>query len=181
MRFSQLWTAAGGVARMPAKVALMLVGAALLAVPAPEADAQTRKEPFGDWSLVCDQPPGASSEQCSLIQSVIAEDQQNVGLVVIVMRLADEKTWIMRVVAPLGVLLPSRLGLRIDETDVGRTEFVKCMPSGCIAETLMQDDLLERLKAGTTATFIIFRTPEEGIGVPVSLQGFREGFDQLVQ
>jgi invasion protein IalB len=27
--------------------------------------------------------------------------------------------------------------------------------------------------------FIIFQTPEEGIGVPISLAGFGEGFDAL--
>ena len=28
-------------------------------------------------------------------------------------------------------------------------------------------------------TFIIFVRPEEGIGFPISLKGFREGFDKL--
>jgi invasion protein IalB len=35
------------------------------------------------------------------------------------------------------------------------------------------------LKGGQTATFIIFQTPEEGIGIPVSLSGFTQGFDRL--
>ena len=30
-----------------------------------------------------------------------------------------------------------------------------------------------------TATFVLFQTPEEGIGVPASLAGFKEGFEQL--
>jgi len=36
----------------------------------------------------------------------------------------------------------------------------------------------ERL-AGKTSTFIIFQTPEEGIGFPMSLAGFGEGYDKL--
>jgi len=35
------------------------------------------------------------------------------------------------------------------------------------------------LRSGQTATFTIFQTPEEGIGFPVSLKGFAEGFDKL--
>ncbi|MGO4840601.1 invasion associated locus B family protein, partial [Rhizobiaceae sp. 2RAB30] len=35
------------------------------------------------------------------------------------------------------------------------------------------------LKAGTSATFIVFQTPEEGIGIPVDLKGFGEGFAAL--
>ena len=36
----------------------------------------------------------------------------------------------------------------------------------------MDDDLLSKLKGGQAATFIVFQTPEEGIGIPVSLNGF---------
>ena len=38
---------------------------------------------------------------------------------------------------------------------------------------------LAKLRTGTTATFIIFQTPEEGIGFPMSLAGFGEGYDKL--
>jgi invasion protein IalB len=43
----------------------------------------------------------------------------------------------------------------------------------------MDETLVGRLKTGKTATFIIFQTPEEGIGVPLSLNGFGPGFDAL--
>ena len=35
------------------------------------------------------------------------------------------------------------------------------------------------VKTAKTATFIIFQTPEEGVGIPLALAGFREGFDAL--
>lgn len=133
----------------------------------------------GDWQIRCDTPPGAQGEQCALIQNVTAEDRENVGLSVIALKTADQKARILRVLAPLGVLLPSGLGLRIDDADVGRAGFVRCLPNGCIAEVILQDDLIEKLKAGKLATFIIFQTPEEGIGIPISLKGFGEGFDAL--
>jgi invasion protein IalB len=137
------------------------------------------KSSHGDWQIRCDTPPGAKSEQCALIQNVTAEDRPNVGLSVIVLKTADKKQKILRVLAPLGVLLPSGLGLRIDQADVGRTPFVRCLPNGCIAEVVMDDKLAEQIKAGTTATFIVFQTPEEGIGIPIALKGFGEGYDKL--
>ena len=103
----------------------------------------------------------------------------NVGITVIVLKTADQKARLMRVVAPMGVLLPSGLGLKIDNTDVGRAGFVRCLPNGCVAEVVMDDNLLRQLRTGQTATFIIFQTPEEGIGFPLSLKGFGEGFDKL--
>ena len=63
-----------------------------------------------DWQIRCDTPPGAQGEQCALIQSVTAEDRPNIGLTVIVLKTADKKTRLMRVIAPPGVLLPSGSG-----------------------------------------------------------------------
>ncbi len=132
-----------------------------------------------DWQIRCDTPPGAQAEQCALIQSVTAEDRANVGLTVIVLKTADQKSRLLRVVAPMGVLLPSGLGLKIDQADVGRAGFVRCLPNGCVAEVVMDETLVKQLRTGQTATFIIFQTPEEGIGFPMSLKGFGEGFDKL--
>jgi len=154
--------------------------AALALAPAQNAFAQGAvKSVHKDWQIRCDTPPGAKSEQCALIQSVTAEDRANVGLTVIVLKTADQKSRLMRVVAPLGVLLPSGLGLKIDQADIGRAGFVRCLPNGCIAEVVMDDTLIKKLQTGKTATFIIFQTPEEGIGFPMSLNGFAEGYAKL--
>jgi invasion protein IalB len=132
-----------------------------------------------DWQIRCDTPPGAQAEQCALIQSVTAEDRPNIGLTVIILKTADKKSRIMRVIAPPGVLLPSGLGLKIDNAEIGRAGFVRCVPNGCVAEVVMDDNLINKLRNGRSATFIIFQTPEEGIGFPISLKGFGEGFDKL--
>jgi invasion protein IalB len=100
-------------------------------------------------------------------------------LLVIALRTADKKSQLLRVVAPLGVLLPSGLGLRIDQADIGRAAFMRCINTGCIAEAVIDDKLAEQLRTGQQATFIVFQTPEEGIGIPVSLSGFGQAFDSL--
>jgi invasion protein IalB len=150
---------------------------ALLAAPA-LAQGTVRAE-YGDWQMSCDTPPGASFEQCAIIQNVLAEDQPNVGLSVIVLRTADREARLLRVLAPLGVLLPNGLGLNVDGSDMGRVAFVRCLPNGCIAEVELDDDIISVLSEGTTAIFVVFKTPEEGVGIPVSLDGFSEGFAAL--
>ena len=129
--------------------------------------------------MTCDLVPGATEEQCALIQNVTAEDQPNVALSVIVLKTADQEARLLRVLAPLGVLLPNGLGLNIDGEDLGRVAFVRCLPNGCVAEVVMDDELMSQLSNGENAIFIVFRTPEEGIGIPVSLNGFDEGFAAL--
>ena len=154
-----------------------------LAVSAGTAESATAqgvvKSVHNDWQIRCDTPPGAQDEQCALMQSVMAEDRPNVGLTVIVLKIADQKSRLMRVVAPMGVLLPYGLGLKIDQTDVGRAGFVRCLTTGCVAEVVLDDNLVKQLRAGQSATFVIFQTPDEGIGFPISLKGFGEGYDKL--
>ena len=43
-------------------------------------------------------------------------------------------------------------------------------------KVVMMDNLVKQMRTGQTATFIIFQTPEEGIGFPMSLKGFGEGY-----
>jgi invasion protein IalB len=153
--------------------------ALLLLAPAQALAQGEVKSKHGDWDLRCDKPAGAQTEQCVIMQFVTAQDRENVGLSVVVMKTADKQARILRVLAPLGVLLPRGLGLRIDDTDMGTTGFIRCLPNGCVSEVLMDDTLIQQLRNGKQAMFIIFQTPEEGIGVPISLAGFGEGFDAL--
>lgn len=150
------------------------------ATPAPAAGANNPiKATFGAWQMRCEVLPGAQKEQCALVQTVSATDRPDVGLLILAFHTADQKASLLRVIAPLGVLLTSGLGLRIDDVNIGATDFVRCLPNGCVAEARLTDELLTKLKTGKGATFIIFKTPEEGVGIPVSLEGFGKGFDAL--
>lgn len=164
------------VRRRPARrlarlVALLplLVCAAAAAQPAPEG---TVKAQHGDWQVVCKAPaPGAKNETCALVQSVTAEDRNNVGLTIYFQRFSNG-TRVLRVFAPLGVLLPPGIGLKIDDRDVGHAPFLRCHTFACYAQVVADDTLVEQLKTGKTAIFIIFQTEEAGIGIPISLAGF---------
>ena len=162
-----------------AVLAAAISGAMFAAGPSAAQQSGKVRSTHGVWSIICDTPAGATSEQCVMMQNVVAEDRPEMGLSVVVLRTADNKAEILRVLAPLGVLLPNGLGLNVDGKDIGRAYFVRCFQDGCYAEVILEKQLLDTLKAGTSATFIIFQTPEEGIGIPVDLKGFAEGFAAL--
>ena len=164
---------------VPAIRAAIVLAAVLLALCGQAAAQGAVRSVHGDWQIRCDTPPGAQGEQCALMQSVQSEERPNIGLTIIILKPAGTSIHLMRVLAPPGVLLPQALGLKIDDINVGRAGYVRCLPNGCVAEVTMSEDLIQKLRNGHTATFIIFLTPEEGIGFPVSLKGFGEGFDQL--
>lgn len=147
--------------------------------PALAQEGGTVKSQHGDWQVVCKPPPpGASNEICALVQSVTAEDRSNVGLTVYFQKFSNG-TRVLRVFAPLGILLPPGLGLKIDGKDVGHAPFLRCHNFACYAQVVVEEALIEQLKTGKTAIFIIFQTEEAGIGIPISLSGFGEALVAL--
>jgi len=139
----------------------------------------TVKSVHNDWQIRCETAPGAPGEQCALVQSVTAEDRPNVGLTVIVLRTADQKNWILRVFAPLGVLLAKGIGLTVDQNYIGSANFERCLQNGCVSNVQLDEKLITQMRQGKTARFDVYQTPEEGIGLPLSLSGFSVGFERL--
>ena len=163
-------------------VAILLLGmvfAGMAATGTALAQQDTVRGEYGWWQLRCSTPPGAANEQCVLIQNVVADDRPELGLSVVAFRTADRSAQMLRIQVPLGVLLPNGLGLHIDGEDMGRAYFVRCFGDGCYAEVILEEPLLSSLKEGAEATFTVFDTPEEGIGIPVDLNGFTDGFNAL--
>lgn len=152
------------------------------------------KSKHGDWQLRCDQVPERGEvkahEQCILMQSLVDDNTMidgqkvEINLVVVVLKASDPKAGnvkkpVLRVIAPLGILLPRGLGLKVDEEVIGATGFVRCLPNGCVAEVELDDKLLDKLKKAKEAMFVIFLPPDEGRGLPLQLNGFGEGFGLL--
>jgi invasion protein IalB len=170
---------------------IVVSGLAVTSLPA-SAQGQLRAS-YGDWQHRCDRVAQSGAEQCILIQNVL--DQADLNLAVVVLRVEDTAATteartrnadapvvrrpVLRVIAPLGVLLLRGLGLKIDDREIGSTDFVRCLESGCVAEVDMDQGLIDQLSKGKTAMFAVFLTPQEGRGLPVTLNGFAEGFAKL--
>ena len=107
-------------------------------------------------------------------------NRNNVGLTVYFQKFADGSRR-LRVFAPLGVLLPRGVGLKIDDKDIGNAPFLRCNTFTCYSQVVADDKLVDQLKNGKTAIFVIFQTEEAGIGIPISLAGFAEGLSGLDQ
>jgi invasion protein IalB len=147
--------------------------------PAAPKTAQSSKTAFGAWTVVCGTPDGSSEKRCVLMQSVISQERPEMQLSVAISKNPGGKTGLLRVQAPLSVLLPNGLGLYVDGTDIGNAYFARCFSDGCYAEVVLEDALLGTLRKGSSATFTVFQTQEEGIGIPVDLKGFAQGYDAL--
>lgn len=174
----RLWTARLWTSRAAIAIGAMFALGATGAIAQKNIDGKVEAQ-FKDWQLVCKEPPpGAKKRVCALVQSVTAEDRNNVGLTVYFQQFSNG-TRVLRVFAPLGVLLPPGLGLKVDGKDIGHAPFLRCHSFACYAQVVVEDKLIERLSNGKTAVFIIFQTEEAGIGIPISLAGFKTGLARL--
>ncbi|MEG9884280.1 MAG: invasion associated locus B family protein [Hyphomicrobiales bacterium] len=136
-----------------------------------------------DWQVQCDTFTSNDKpvRQCGMIQTVKNEQRQNIGLSAVIARLQQDKKEVamMRVLVPLGVFLPAGIGLEIDDQAIGRIPFTSCPPRLCMAMAEITPDMLEKLKKGKTANFVVYEAPGAGLSMKVSLKGFTAAYENL--
>lgn len=138
----------------------------------------TVKAQFGDWKHECSRPPGSKNELCAITQDVSDETNPDIGVSVHVQRLPGGES-ILRVIAPLGVLLTHNLAVKVDNDYLGEAPFLRCYVLGCQAQIEIDEKFQRRLASGKTLLLVIHRTSEQGVGIPVSLSGYAQAFAAL--
>ncbi len=155
-------------------LALIFTGA-LLARPAAAQTEQT----FGDWRLSCDALPDGG-QQCALVQEVAASDRDDAWLRAFAFLPTDGgDQMLLSVLVPLQVILIKGLGLKIDDGELVTFDYIRCSMDGCLATIALDDTRMAALRDGAEALVIYYFEDAQGIGLPLSLNGFGAGTDAL--
>jgi len=121
---------------------------------------------------------------CGMVQTVRSEQHPQIGLTIYFSRSkqGDKMQTQMRVMAPIGVFLPTGVGLEIDGVALkSRVQFSNCLPQICLARAEATPETLEKLMKGSVAKFFIWEAPGAGIPLKVSLKGFGKALEALDQ
>lgn len=143
--------------------------------PAPKVDVIAEN---GKWKVQCETLPAPEGQtaqrQCGMVQNTQSEKNPKANLTLVMVKtVAGDKTTInMRVIAPIGVFLPTGVALEIDGGAVGRVPFTRCMPQVCMAFAEASPETLAKMKKGKEANFIIYEAPGMGLPMKLSLEGF---------
>ncbi|EJF88223.1 invasion associated locus B family protein [Bartonella melophagi] len=140
-------------------------------VPAPQT--------YGAWTKVCSLPPGTSNIQCEITQDVRTQERRDITFRVTFHKLPKNQETLMRVFVPIRVELRSGIGIKIDDKNIGKIEYRRCLGDNCVAEALLKEDVLKLFLNGKTATYFIFTTPEKGVGGLIDLRGLSEAYVDL--
>jgi invasion protein IalB len=151
--------------------------------PAPEVIAT-----HGDWKIQCESAGKTNAEgqtqnekTCAMVQTARSEKNAKLGLTTVFVRGKQngKEVTMMRILAPIGVYLPTGVALEIDGGAVGRIPFMRCLPQICVAFGEAGTQTLDKFRKGQAANFIIYEAPGIGMPIKVSLNGFAAAFTAL--
>jgi len=141
----------------------------------------------GKWIVQCDKPaPGAdgkakTARTCGMLQTVIHKTNKRLGLTLIFAKVKQGKqtATMMRILAPVGVYLPTGIALEVDGAAAGRVPFSRCDPRFCIAFAQVRKETLAKMRKGKKGKFLIYEGPGIGIPLDLDLTGFSAGMKAL--
>ncbi|WP_345113501.1 invasion associated locus B family protein [Bartonella jaculi] len=134
---------------------------------------------YGAWTKVCSLPLGTPNTQCEVVQNVHMQDRHDISFRVMFYKLPKNQGALMRVFVPIRVELRFGVGIKIDDKDIGKMEYRRCIGDNCVAEAVLKEDILQLFLKGKRATYFIFTTPEQGTGGLIDLQGLSEAYATL--
>ena len=113
-----------------------------------------------------------------MVQTTANEKEPQAQLTIIIVKQKEKDKIVpaMRVMAPLGVFLPTGIALEIDGAAVGRVPYARCTRQVCYATATASPDMLEKMRKDTAANFIIYQGPGLGMPMKISLNGFSAAF-----
>lgn len=162
--------------------ALCATTAAAQQADAPQDD--LNRTPFGDWTRVC----SADNATCALEQAGKTEAGET-ALLFSVAKLPEPREVngqraeaALTVQTPLGVLLTSGVGVKVDSGEAVRFNYVTCLQEFCVVQAPMTDTLLASFRAGARALVafnIVQNNQAREVVTTVSLSGFTRGYNGL--
>ncbi len=163
--------------------------------PAQARQAQRRPQPtpaevmskHGKWIVQCDAKKPtvagapAKKRDCGVIQIVVNKKNKRIGVTLILARVTQgkETATMMRILAPIGVYLPTGVALEVDGAAAGRVPFSRCDPRNCVAFAQMRKETLAKMKKGSKGKFLIYEAPGIGIPLDLDLSGFTAALKAL--
>lgn len=161
-----------------ARIASFVAALVLSIAGAAAAEEDPLKARHGDWEVRC-------PENGSCYMSQIATNDAGAPMLAVAIVRApandNDVRGMMRLQAPLGVLLPRGLEMRVDGGEAIGAPFLYCDGAGCIAQIGLGDEGLNTLRRGAAAVARIYsvQAAETPVDVRISLMGFTRGYEDL--
>ena len=135
---------------------------------------------FGNWTLLCgkeDQDKNAK-ERCSLVLPLVEKETQKLVFRVI-LTYGPKGTLVLRVDGPTGVALQRGVEFSPDTKKLYRMPFQTCLPMGCKALLIVQDELRKELVKSKQGSITVYALNGNAVRTMTALDGFSAGMKAL--
>jgi len=145
--------------------------------PAPKAKVAGS---FGNWTLLCGKEGDqkTAKERCSLVLPLVEKETQKLVFRVIA-TYGPEGKLVLRVDAPTGVALQRGVEFSPDTQKIYRMPFQTCLPMGCKALLLIQDDMRKEMAASKQGSIAVYALNGKTIKTVAAVDGFAKGMAAL--
>jgi len=159
-----------------AAAALVPAVGGLMASPAMAKDGDT----FGDWTVKCMTPPGATAQECRLMQisTVKEKDGKEIKALRAQVFHLGKTDLVLVSFLPLGYAIPPGVQIAVDEGKQFPMFPQRCMPQGCEIATKIEPELLSQLKKGKEAKIHFHLGGRAGTST-VSLKGLSQALSKF--
>jgi len=138
------------------------------------------RETHGSWEVRC--APNQQGEVCNLYHLLSDKEGNSVAeLNIEILPAGGQASAGVTLVTPLGTLLTSQVGWRIDAGKARRYPFSWCEAAGCISRFGLTKGDIAAMKKGANAkiTLVSVTAPKTPIELEMSLTGFTAAFDSI--
>lgn len=143
-----------------------------------------RVQVFDDWRVRCEQPQGQAGERCVMLQSVMVRNEEGKQAPLLAVAIGHgemngQPITVMQFTVPLGLYLPSGIGLQVDNGQTVPIAIEVCTSQACVARYRLDDSMRVAMQKGQAAKLHMVRADRKQIDVPISLKGFTKAYAAL--
>lgn len=138
---------------------------------------------FDNWTLSCVELKKNKNKSCRLLQQAVWQKSKRNALTTVFLvpaKQGKEKVAIMKMIAPLGVNLITKMEVTIDDGKALNVPFEACGLKGCFVTMLVKDQFIDKIKSGNTM-HVSYKAigNKKPIKLEIPLKGFTKGYEAL--
>lgn len=145
------------------------------------AKQEIKTEDHQDWRVECGKDDTGKAV-CNMYQRLIWDGDQTVQALMVRVMMAErdgKPIPRMRLIVPLGAILPPGMLLVLEEDKEAAVPFQLCTPEGCMINLDMADDVINQLKAKSVLNVGYLRPDGKMARLEVSLKGFTKALERV--
>ncbi|NBJ12659.1 invasion associated locus B family protein [Microvirga arsenatis] len=130
-----------------------------------------------EWTKVCGKDQGANAEVCYTTRDFVTDKGQRIVAVALYDSKAKGAPKTVRVLVPLGFLVPPGVRMVVDKSPPVPGRFTACLPHGCFVEAAVKDDFVTAFKKGSTLNVSARNQIGREVSFTIPVAGFAKAFD----